>query len=90
MSQEKQTALIVTYRRGPRTQRNSDVVVRIVGVNSAEEASRFIGKAITYTTPNKVLKGKIVRVHGRSGSLLARFNPGLPGQALGTEATIII
>lgn len=90
MSQETLNAVVLTYRRGPGTQRNTEVVLRIPGVNSAVEASRFVGKTVKYTTQNRILQGRIVRTHGKAGSLLARFRPGLPGQALGTRATILV
>ena len=33
--------------------------------------------------------GKITRVHGKKGAVIARFNKGLPGQAIGTSVQII-
>ena len=32
--------------------------------------------------------GKIIGVHGRTGTLRVRFNRGVPGQALGTRVRI--
>ena len=37
--------------------------------------------------PNKIV-GKISKAHGNGGAVLARFDKGLPGQAVGTEVDI--
>jgi len=34
------------------------------------------------------INGVVSKAHGRNGSILAKFEKGLPGQALGTEVDI--
>ncbi|MFA4983551.1 MAG: 50S ribosomal protein L35ae, partial [Candidatus Micrarchaeia archaeon] len=36
----------------------------------------------------KEIIGKVSKAHGNSGAVLARFDKGLPGQAIGTEVEI--
>ena len=60
------------------------------GVTSKEQAEKLLDKTAVWTTPsgNKI-NGKVTKVHGRNGSVLVKFEKGLPGQSLGTEAEII-
>ena len=80
---------IVNYRGGMRTQETDQMIILAENCSNKEDASKLIGKSVEWTTPsgNKIV-GKIVKAHGRTGSLIARFNKGLPGQALGTEVEI--
>lgn len=80
---------IVNYRGGMRTQETNQIVILAENCSTKADASKLIGKGVEWITPsgNKIV-GKIVKVHGRTGGMLARFNKGLPGQALGTEIEI--
>ena len=89
MSREKIYGVITSYRRGPKTQRNTDLILFIPGVKSGKEASKFIGRRVEYRLPGKVLSGKILRIHGKRGKVLVRFNHGPPGQILGSKVFIL-
>lgn len=81
---------IVNYTGGRHTQHPNKLVIIPEGVNDREEASKLLGKAVEWTTPSgKKITGKVVKVHGRNGSILVRFEKGLPGQALGTDVEIL-
>lgn len=89
MSKEEIYGVITSYRRGPKTQRNTDLVLYIPGVRSGREASKFIGRRVEYRLPGKVLSGKILRTHGKTGKVLVHFNQGPPGQILGSKVLIL-
>ena len=81
--------IFVSYRRGQRTQRNNQILVKILGIKNSNEAARFIGKKVIWKNPRgTALGGTIVGVHGRKGVLRASFKKGLPGQAVGSELDI--
>jgi large subunit ribosomal protein L35Ae len=78
--------LILNYVHGIRTQRNNYMLIKIQGIESDKEATKFIGKTVIWQTASgKKIKGKITKVHGKKGVVRAHFKPGLPGHALGTE-----
>jgi large subunit ribosomal protein L35Ae len=81
--------VFVSYRRGKRKQRNNQILIRIEGINNRKEAARFIGREVVWKNPKGTsLRGKVVGVHGRGGTLKASFKKSLPGQAIGSELTI--
>ncbi|OYT53879.1 MAG: 50S ribosomal protein L35ae [Candidatus Altiarchaeales archaeon ex4484_2] len=83
-------AVILNYRQGKRTQSTNQLIVKPEGSSSKEDASKLLGKSVEWTTPSgKKIVGKVTRVHGRNGTVIAKFNKGLPGQALSTKAEII-
>lgn len=53
-----------------------------------ETPGKLIGQKVFWKTPSgDLIRGKIVRIHGRD-SLLARFKKGLPGFAVGQGVEI--
>lgn len=75
---------ITNYRSGRHTQHTNQFIVKIDGIDTKEKAQGFIGVAVTWTSSaGKNIKGKITHTHGNSGALRARFEKGLPGQAIG-------
>jgi large subunit ribosomal protein L35Ae len=79
----------VSYRGGQRTQRNNQILIKLKGITDRKAAARFIGMQVIWNNPNgHFLKGKIVGVHGRKGTVKASFRKGLPGQAIGEELII--
>ncbi len=82
-------ATISNYRRGRRTQKTNQMVLEPAGVKDKDAAAKLEGKKVTWTTPSgNAIEGKVAKPHGRKGAVLARFDKGLPGQAIGTEAEI--
>lgn len=83
------TGVILGYRRGSNTQYERQMLIRVDGINSRSEASRLIGWRVAYRDKRgRVFKGKIVRVHGNKGVVIAVFDPPLPGQAIGDNVYI--
>ena len=81
-------ATVVHFRQGRHHQNNRQMIVKVA--NSAEEAQKFIGKSVSWTSPvGKEVTGKITQLHGRSGSVRAHFTEkSLPGQSLGQKVKI--
>jgi ribosomal protein L35AE/L33A len=66
----------------------SDVRIIIPKVRHRIEATKFLGQKILYLPEKsggrniKTIKGKIVKLHGRSGCFIARFRTNLPPSAI--------
>lgn len=79
---------IVNYLQGGNRQYNNKIILRIDGVTSDKEAAQFVGYRCTWeSSSGKRLTGKVIRTHGKSGILIARFPKSVPGQAIGTQVT---
>ena len=79
----------MNYRGSHKTQHPKQMILKVEGVNSKEQAVKIIGKKATWTSPSgKQLSGQITKPHGNKGAVLAKFEKGLPGQALGTELVV--
>jgi large subunit ribosomal protein L35Ae len=83
-------ATVMNYRRGRNTQNTRQMVLQPVGCKDKADAEKLLGKTVEWTTTagNK-LEGKVSRVHGGKGAVVAQFEKGLPGQAIGTKAKIV-
>ncbi len=84
-------AIIASYRRSIKTQKTNQILLHIDGVSSKEEAEKFVGKKVKWTTPGKekkVIEGKIVAVHGNKGVVRAIMEKGMPGQSLGKKVLV--
>jgi large subunit ribosomal protein L35Ae len=82
------TGVIMNYRSGRHTQNTKHILLNF-NLPSYQEATRLIGKNIEWKSPaGKILRGKIVAIHGKKGIVRAIFDKGLPGAALGQPVTI--
>jgi len=80
---------IKNYRRGRRTQHTNQFVLVSDSVDTKAKASALLGKKVEWnTSAKKVIKGKISRIHGNKGAVIARMEKGLPGTAIGTKITL--
>lgn len=80
---------LINYRRGVHTEYTNQYIVEVDGVKDRASASGILGKRVSWkTTTGKEIVGKVSKAHGNSGAVLARFDKGLPGQAIGTEVEI--
>ncbi|MBR9683290.1 50S ribosomal protein L35ae [Candidatus Woesearchaeota archaeon] len=81
---------IMHFRQGMHRQNTGQAILKVA--DTAEEAEKFIGKKVTWTSPgkNKVqIVGKISALHGRNGNVRSIFSEkGLPGQALGQKIKV--
>ena len=81
--------IVVSYRRGPKTQKPKEYILRFPGIKSFGRAAQLIGRKVAWPIGKHVARGKIVAVHGKNGLVRARFRKGIPGQALGSLIEII-
>ena len=81
--------LIVSHRRGKHTQRMNQFLLGIDGVSDKATASKFIGKAVSWTTKSGEIHGRISSVHGNTGTLRVRFPKNMTGNILGQKVQIL-
>jgi large subunit ribosomal protein L35Ae len=84
-------ARIVSFRRGKRTQYTNQMIVRVEGVETKEEATKLIKKGLVWRTPGKLSKeinGVIKTTHGNRGLVRVHFERGMPGQSLTSKVTL--
>jgi large subunit ribosomal protein L35Ae len=83
------TGVILGYRLGSNTQYEKQVLIRVDGITTRNEASQLIGWKVLYRDgKGNIYRGKIVHVHGGKGVVIAVFKPNLPGQAAGGNVYI--
>ena len=81
--------VVVSYRRGPRTQKTKEYILRFSNVESVGGAARLIGRKVMCAVGKDGVRGKIVALHGKNGLVRALFRKGMPGQAQGSLVEII-
>jgi len=83
--------IFVNYRRSRHRQHLKHSIIKFPGYETRNEAFALIGRTVGWDTPSgKTLKGKITRVHGKNGQVVALFKKaGLPGQALGQTVYVV-
>ena len=79
----------MNYRIGIRTQMSRECLVTLDDIDTSSKAGRLIGRKILWRDEKKKLTGKIVRIHGKNGTLRVRFKKGVPGHALGTAVELV-
>lgn len=81
--------IILNYRRGRRTQNTNQIIIKVPGIDSREEAVKFLNKKITWRSiSGKELTGTITNIHGNKGTLRVQMDHNLPGQAFHTKVKI--
>lgn len=81
--------IIVNFRRGRRTIHHYQMVVQPEGSTSRESAEKLVGKKVVWKSPaGKEIPGKVLAAHGKAGRVRARFETGMPGQAIGAKVTL--
>jgi large subunit ribosomal protein L35Ae len=83
--------IVLQFRRGRKTFKPRHFLIEVEGIDKREDASKFVGKKVVWTSPGKLKKeinGVVSSAHGNSGVIRCIFEKGLPGQAIGTEVEI--
>jgi len=78
----------VHFRQNRHTQKGNHMIVEVAGLDSREKAEKLVGKAVSWNTGKRELKGKVASAHGNSGALRVIFETGMPGQSLGQKVVI--
>lgn len=82
-------ARILQHRRSRHHLVGHQYLLEVDGVTNKEAASKLVGKAVVWKSGTGVrIKGRVTAAHGTKGVVRARLERGLPGQALGTAATV--
>ena len=82
-------AVVTSYRRSRHVQKPDEVLLKVEGIENSSAAHTLLGKKVEIHLPkSSKMSGKVVAVHGGKGIVRARFSKGVPGQALGSEATV--
>ena len=83
-------AVAVNYKWSARRHYNNQMILKIEGVDSIEKAKKLLNKKVTWESQaGKKINGEILRIHGNSGCVRAKFEKGMPGQALGKKLKVI-
>lgn len=85
---ESTRGVIINYRVGPKSQASKECIVQFTQILSVAKASELIGRKLAWKSGECRIIGRIVALHGKKGSVRARFRKGLPGQALGTAVEL--
>ena len=81
--------VITSFRRSRKRQTDNQMIIKVEGSDSKEQAEKLVGKGVVFkTTGGKELKGKIRAVHGIKGCVRALFETGMPGQSLGKKVEV--
>ncbi|KAF4386147.1 hypothetical protein F8388_016399 [Cannabis sativa] len=82
---------VLGYKRSKSNQYPNTSLVQIEGVNTKEDVSWYCGKRMAYIYKAKVKKdgshyrciwGKVIRPHGNSGVVRAKFTSNLPPKSM--------
>ena len=79
--------VIINFRRGRKTVHHYQMIISVEG-KTTQELKELIGKKVVYNTGTKKIEGVITSLHGKK-ALRARFNTGMPGQAIGRKVFIV-
>jgi len=80
---------ILSFRRGQNKYYPGQVLIDIKDIRYSD-AYKVIGKKVVWIHPvtGEKFVGRIVRMHGRKGKVIAYFDHHLPGQAVGGKVIV--
>lgn len=85
--QNEREGIILNYRRGRKTQYPRECLIKVLEIDPSD-AKQMIGWKVGWPAEEPKIYGKILGLHGRKGTLRARFSKGVLGQALQSRVII--
>ena len=91
--------VVLGYKRGYRNSYNSTNLLKLEGCDDMKAVDFYLGKRVAYIYKAHTLKkgtkfrciwGKVMRGHGSSGAVRAKFRRNLPPQAIGGPCRIML
>ena len=85
------------FRRNRVNQNTSQALLKIEGVNKAEDTQYYLGKRVAYIykapialqgSRFRTIWGRVSKAHGGKGVVIARFLPNLPARAMGATLRV--
>lgn len=92
-------ARILGFKRAKRNQRENTSLIEIENVKTKEDTAFYLGKRIAYVyraqreingSKVRVIWGKVMRTHGNSGVVKAKFAKNLPPRSMGASARVML
>lgn len=94
-------AVFQGYRRSRVNQYEDHARLRLEGVNSREDARKYLGKRVVYVYRAtkgykvrihlfKTIWGKLIDTHGNNGCMLGKFRSNLPPRAIGSTLRVML
>lgn len=84
---DEYVGVVLNYRLGRKSQRPKQYLIKVLGVEVLESKKLF-GWKVGWPLDDPKIFGRITGHHGRRGTLKAKFEKGLPGQALGSRVLL--
>ena len=90
---------ILGYKRSKANQQNHTALIKIDGVVTKKESDFYLGKRIAFIYKAKTQKqgtffrciwGKVMRPHGNTGTVKAKFRSNLPPISLGGSVRVMM
>ncbi|KAI8054629.1 60S ribosomal protein l35a [Syncephalis plumigaleata] len=87
------------FKRGKRNQSPDTTLIRIENVQCKEDATFYLGKRVAYVyraqketngSKFRVVWGRVMRVHGNSGIVKAKFRTNLPAKTFGASVRVML
>merc|ERR550514_597957 len=92
-------ARILGFKRSKKNQYSQTSLIKANGVESREDTKFYFGKRIAFVYKARKIKlgtnlrciwGKVIRSHGNSGVLRAKFRRNLPPNSIGSHCRVML
>jgi large subunit ribosomal protein L35Ae len=94
---------VLGYKRSNHRQHAHTALLKVEGVHTKEDADFYVGKRVAYVYNSKnkggvtksafhkrVIWGKVIRQHGSSGVVRAKFQTNIPPSSIGKAVRVML